>query len=284
VAGEGGNNPDGGGGLSKSNFIFGVMAMPGATRSAVKAVYDFCRITDDDVDLNPAQAPARLAEWRVELEKTWREMPTRPVTRALLPYIKKHNFRREYFEKILDGYEMDVSGRRYQNLDELVAYCDCVAGAVGLLIIQALGVHDEPGAKEYSRNLAIGFQLTNILRDISEDLDRGRIYIPAEDFGSAGYPEADFRARKASKEYFLLFHYEAARIRNYFRLAEKAASVGGLNRRLLGPEIMRATYEDLLARMEKIPDNVLHGEFKGIPLGERFLIAFSRWLQVNLGW
>jgi len=257
--------------------------MPTQARNAVKAVYGFCRVTDDDVDLDPASAPIRLKEWRGELEKTWKGMPTRPATRALLPFIKSHNLRREYFEKILDGMEMDVSGRRYQNLDELVAYCDCVAGAVGLLVLQALGVHDEPGAIEYSRNLSIGLQLTNILRDISEDLDRGRVYIPAEDFSATEYSEDDLRARRATRQYFALFHYEAARIRNYFRLAEKAAS-GGLRQRLLGPELMRATYEELLARLEKVPDNVLHGEFKPISLGVRFLIAASRWIQVRIGW
>ena len=282
-AGVGGKK-DQGGGLSRSNFLFGVLAMPAEARSAVKAIYGFCRVTDDDVDLDPSSAPAKLKEWRIELERTWREMPSKPATRALLPFIKKHNLRREYFEKILDGMEMDVVGRRYQNLDELVAYCDCVAGAVGLLVLQALGVHDEPGAKEYSRNLSIGLQLTNIIRDVSEDLDRGRIYIPAEDFGSAEYSEDDLRARKASRQYFVLFHYEAARIRNYFRLAEKMASSGGLRGRLLGPEIMRATYEELLARMEKVPDNVLHGEFKPIPLGERFLVGASRWIQIKFGW
>ena len=269
--------------MTRSNFLFGVLAMPGEARSAVKAVYDFCRITDDDVDLNPANAPQKLKEWRGELEKTWKEMPTRAATRALLPFIKKHGFRREYFEKVLDGMEMDVAGRRYQTLDELAEYCGCVAGAVGLLVLQALGVHDEPGAQEYSRNLSMGLQLTNILRDISEDLDRGRVYIPAEDFGSADYSEADLRGRNATRQYFVLFHYEAARVRNYFRLAEKASS-GGLRRRLLGPELMRATYEELLARMEKVPDNVLHGEFKPIPLAERFLIAASRWAQIKIGW
>jgi len=230
-----------------------------------------------------ANAPAKLKEWHVELDKTWREMPSRPATIALLPYIRKHRLKREYFEKILQGYEMDLAGRRYQSLDELVAYCDCVAGAVGLLVLQALGVHDAPGAQEYSRNLSIGFQLTNILRDISEDLERGRIYIPAEDFSAADYSEPDLRARKATREYFVLFHYEAARIRNYFRMADKA-SAGGLRSRLVGPELMRATYEELLGRMEKVPDNVLHGEFKPLGLGLRFLVAGSRWVQIKLGW
>lgn len=283
MARDGGGKTAGGGGLTDSNFLFGVMVMPGRARQAVKAIYDFCRITDDDIDLDASSASAKLAEWRGELENTWKEMPTRPVTRALLPFIRRHNLKREYFLKILEGYEMDVSGRRYQTLDELVAYCDCVAGAVGLLVLQALGVHDEAGAREYSRNLAIGFQLTNILRDISEDLDRGRIYIPSEDFGASGYSEAELRARKASRNFFVLFHYEAARIRNYFRLAEREA-MGGLQRRLMGPELMRATYEELLARMDKIPDNVLCGEFKPISPAERFLIAASRWVQIKIGW
>jgi len=272
-----------GGGLTRSNFLFGVMAMPGEARQAVRAIYDFCRITDDDTDLDPGSASAKLKEWRGELVNTWKGMPSRPATRALLPFIGRHRLKREYFEKILDGMEMDAVGRRYQTLDELVSYCDCVAGAVGLLVLQALGVHDEPGAKEYSANLAIGLQLTNILRDISEDTANGRIYIPAEDFAAAEYSEEALKAKKATKEFFVLFHYEAARARAYFRRAEKAASTG-LRRRLLGPELMRAVYEDLLGRMEKKPDEVLLGEFKPVSLGERFLISASRWVEIKIGW
>lgn len=269
-------------GLYQSNFLFGVLAMPAEARRAVKAVYDFCRVADDDTDLAPDAAAERIKAWRGELDACYRGIPSRPVTRALLPFIRRHQLKREYFDRLLDGMDMDARKTRYQTIDELAAYCECVAGAVGLLTLQALGLHEDERAREYSRNLSMGLQLTNILRDLAEDYARGRVYIPAEDFASADYTEAQLGERKINKSYFVLCRYEIARIRTYFRKAEKVSDQG-LRRALVCPEIMRATYEELLRRMEKSLDNLAFGEKPTLSLFDRAMVAVMTYLEIKIG-
>lgn len=256
--------------------------MPPEARRAVKAIYGFCRVADDDTDLAPDAAAERVREWRGDLDACYRGIPSRPATRALLPFIRQYKLKREYFDRLLDGLEMDARKVRFQTIDDLAAYCECVAGTVGLLTLQVLGLHDDERIREYSRNLAMGLQLTNILRDIGEDYARGRVYIPAEDFAAADYSETELGQRKINKSYFLLCRYEIARIRTYFRKAEKVAEQG-LRRSLICPEIMRATYEELLERMEKALDNLAFGDKPVLSLSTRALVAVTTYLQVKFG-
>src|SRR5688572_5619834 len=161
---------------SGSNFYYGIMLLPKAQRSAVKAIYGFCRAADDAGDAgDPVRAKDRLGHWREELDLMYRNAPRAAAMQELYLHVRDLKLKREYFNLLLEGIEWDLAKRRYESVDRLLEYCDRVAGAVGLLCLQAFGLHEDSRAREYSRNLSYGLQLTNMLRDVGQDVRAGRI-------------------------------------------------------------------------------------------------------------
>ena len=170
---------------SSSNFYYAFMLLPAERRRALYSVYAFCRfvddIADDDVGDEAGGKPAKLlARWREELERVFDGSPTHAISRALAYNVRRFAIPRRYFEEIIDGVEMDLGRTRYATFEELRLYCYRVASAVGLVCIEIFGYRN-PRTREYAENLGIAFQLTNIIRDLSEDAARGRIYLPLED-------------------------------------------------------------------------------------------------------
>lgn len=168
------------------NFAWGIRLLPEAKRTALSAVYAAARRIDDigDGALAPAQKLSLLAEARVGVTAP-ADHPDDPVLVALADAARRLPIPLDAFGELVDGCEMDVSGRRYDTLAELVEYCRCVAGSIGRL---SLGVFDPPlrgadlaEAAELADTLGIALQLTNILRDIREDLGNGRVYLPKQD-------------------------------------------------------------------------------------------------------
>ena len=134
----------------------------------------------------PVAARRRLRSgarsWRAA---TTAAAPQTPQGRRLQPFITRFDLPREAFEDVIDGVAMDLDTTRYQTFDDLLEYCRRVASAVGLICIRIFGCRD-PRAREYALNLGVALQLTNILRDIKDDLARGRVYLPLEDLAAAG--------------------------------------------------------------------------------------------------
>ena len=167
---------------SGSSFYWSMRLLPRAKRDAMYAIYAFCREVDDIAD-GDAPARAKLAElgaWRREIAALFAGRPGRSTTRALTLPVARYELPRAEFEAMIDGMEMDAAERmRGPTLAELERYCRCVAGAVGLLSIRVFGPH---GVSLDRGALALGeaLQLTNILRDLTEDAARGRLYLPAE--------------------------------------------------------------------------------------------------------
>ena len=256
--------------------------MPPAQRRAVAAIYGFCRAADDAADLDPEQGAARVAHWREELDLLYAGKPRDPVMQKLFPFLGEYRLKREYFEKLLQGMEMDLAHRRYEDMARLKEYCDCVAGAVGLLCLQVSGLHDDPLAREYSGNLSQGLQLTNIIRDVRSDVDIDRVYFPQEDFAGAGYTEAELKKHVINIGYFSLVRMTLGRARGFLEKAERLAE-DGLRSRMLGPEIMRATYQELLNRLSHVLDLCLDGKPPRLPLVDRISIAVGMWMRVKLG-
>ena len=211
--------------------------MPREQRDAVKAIYAFCRVADDAADLAPEKGQAGLAKWREELEFCFKGRPRDPIMRELFPVIKRYQLKRAYFDKVLDGMDMDLAHRRYATMAELEGYCDCVAGAVGLLCLQVFGTHDDPRAQAYSRYLSYGLQLTNILRDLRADAAVDRVYLPQEDFATWSYSEAELKRGVVNMNFMQLARFEVARAKKYFGRAREEVDTP-LRARLLGAEIM----------------------------------------------
>lgn len=264
----------------QSNFSFGILFMPKEQREAIKAIYAFCRAADDAVDLDLEKGKEKLARLREKLGQAFDGKARDPLLTALVPHIRKFGLLREHFDRLFMGLDMDVERRRFQTHEELAVYADCVAGAVGLLCLQVLGVHENPKAWKYAEELGRGLQLTNIIRDVGRDIAQGRIYIPQEDFANYSYTEAELKDRNPSEQFFNLMRYEVARARGYFHHARMGIDPG-LRRKILGPEIMRETYEKLLKKMERVLDHCLDGDPPELGLLERFGIACAVWIEVR---
>jgi hydroxysqualene synthase len=167
---------------SGTSFYWGMRLLPDAKRKAMYAIYAFCREVDDVADGNaPVAAKLEaLAGWRREIDAMFVGTPSRPTALALLDPIARFDLPAAEFHAMIDGMEMDAAGTMQgPQLRDLMRYCRCVAGAVGLLSIRVFGAHGEH-ARRGALALGEALQLTNILRDLSEDAARGRLYLPRE--------------------------------------------------------------------------------------------------------
>lgn len=167
---------------SGTSFMQGMRLLPEERREGMFAVYAFCREIDDVAD-EPAPVAdkmTRLREWRREIDRIYEGKPLTLTGRALQPIVQEYGLDRADFLALIDGMEMDaVEDIRAPSIARLELYCDRVAGAVGRLSIRVFGAM-EPQARAVARHLGQALQLTNILRDLKEDAEHGRLYLPAE--------------------------------------------------------------------------------------------------------
>jgi len=240
-----------------TSFYWAMRRLPEAKRRAMFGIYAFCREVDDIAD-GTAAAPEKmtaLGRWRGEIERLFGDHPRDPVTRALRPAVDAFGLRKEDFRAIIDGMEMDARDTlRIADMDELNLYCDRVACAVGRLSVRVFGIADDIGT-ELASSLGQALQITNILRDITEDADRDRLYIPADLLAAHGIPAGDLSVvlnhprfpqvcdtlaavarRRFDQANATILHCDADKIRPavmmmeiYRRILEKLAHRGWLN-------------------------------------------------------
>jgi 15-cis-phytoene synthase len=233
---------------ASSNFYYAFMLLPLERRRALHAVYAFCRFVDDIADDDTIARPAEmLARWRDELQQVFAGTPTRPVSRALADNVGRFNLPRRYFDEIIDGVEMDLTRRRYESFDELSLYCRRVASAVGLICIEIFGYRN-PATRVYAEKLGLAFQLTNIIRDVREDAERGRIYLPLEDLRRFAVTEAELIEGAYSDRFRALMAFEALRASDFYREAAQALPTED-RPSMLSAEAMRLIYSALLERI-----------------------------------
>jgi phytoene synthase len=239
---------------SKSNFYYAFLFLPRERREALEAVYAYCRLVDDVVDDEvPAQQKLDgIAHWRKELDAVYGDAtPTHPVSERLRAAVQRFGIRREDMEAVIDGCAMDIDKTRYESWDELRLYCYRVASAVGLMCVEIFGytpAHQE-AVRRYAVDLGIALQLTNILRDVAEDAQRGRIYLPADELASYGVTPADLTDGRRSQAFVRMMQYQAARARSHYLRAR--ASLSSYERsKLVIAEIMGDIYYALLERIE----------------------------------
>ncbi|MEO8078756.1 MAG: squalene/phytoene synthase family protein, partial [Acidobacteriota bacterium] len=191
------------------------------------------------------------------------------------------------FDALIEGVEMDLSPRHYDTFAELYEYCIRVASAVGLICLEIFG-YDDPRARQYAIDLGVALQLTNILRDVPEDLARGRVYIPQEDFQRHGCTTADLQRESAeaghgvhSSAVKALLRQQAQRAREYYARADAGLPRPDA-RRLAAAEIMGAIYRTILDRIEQLDYDVFTQVVR-IPRPRRALIAARTWLCTAVG-
>jgi len=178
---------------SGSSFYWAMRLLPKQRRDAMFAIYAFCREVDDIADRDgPADSKlAELSEWRDEIDRIYVGTPSYLTARALAGPVREFGLRREDFLAVIDGMEMDVrSDMRAPTAAALDAYCRCVAGAVGLLSIRVFGATDA-AAEQFAIDLGRALQLTNILRDLRQDAELGRLYLPREILTEHGIASRD---------------------------------------------------------------------------------------------
>ncbi|MBI2000614.1 MAG: squalene/phytoene synthase family protein [candidate division NC10 bacterium] len=287
---------------SRSNFYYAFLFLPRHKREALYAVYAFCRVTDDLVDEtaatpsghgqpaagtpppagipSPAGTPVeRLKTWREELEACFRGEATHPVTQRLAETIRTFRIPHGYFEELLNGVEMDLAKFRYATFAELQQYCYRVAGVVGLMCIEVFG-YTNPMTRTYAQHLGTAFQLTNILRDLATDGERGRIYLPQEDLKRFGVTEADLLERRVTPAFLDLMRFEVGRARQFYAAA-RAALPAEDRRTMLAAEIMRAIYTRILDRIEGMGYDVFSRRIR-LSDTHRLWLALHCWARHRL--
>jgi phytoene synthase len=198
------------------NFYYAFVLLSRQQRKAMCAIYAFMRYCDDLSD-EPGASRAAVEKWRAELEDALEgRFSDHPVWPAFHHTVRRFGIPHDYFRQMIDGISSDLEPRRVETFDELYRYCYQVASVVGLTIIHIFGF-DTRSALPPAEKCGVAFQLTNILRDIREDADRGRIYIPAEDLRRFGVGEEDLRAGRRDEPFLKLMRFEAARARAYYK-------------------------------------------------------------------
>ncbi len=236
---------------AKSNLAFALRILPREKRADMVVFYAYCRILDDLADdpSVPAQRRhAALEAWKTGLLSGF----TKPGTleRQVVEMRDRCGIPNELLAAIIEGCQMDLHPQRFQTWDDLEKYVAKVACAVGLVSIRLFGCKD-PASERYAVALGRALQLTNILRDIGEDLSNsGRIYLPLADLERFGYTEADLKARVADDRFKALMEFQADRAQAFFR--EAAEAVTAADRQALAPaRIMGEIYQNLLAHMRQ---------------------------------
>ena len=220
------------------NFAYGIMVLPRARRQAIAAIYAFARSVDDvaDGELPVEEKRARLEELRAALA----EDPADPVFVALRDARERFAIPREPLEALIDGGLQDLEQSTYRDFAELRGYCEKVAGAVGLACVPVYGSDDT----EHAMTLGIALQLINIIRDVDEDQQLGRVYLPQDDLAAFGVEEL-----APSPQFRELMAYEAERARAH--LAEGLLLLDSLDRRsALCVGTFASLYSETLDRIE----------------------------------
>jgi len=262
-----------------SNFYYAFLTLPREMRRAIYAAYAFCRLCDDIVD-EPAEDGARprerLEEVRQALGRTYAGEPKGDLWLALNDAGVRFGIRRRHLLDVVDGVEMDLGRVRYETFEDLRRYCYRVASAVGLVCIEVCGYEDER-AVEYAIDLGVAMQLTNILRDIREDAQQGRVYLPQEDLRRYEYTEEDLLSGVVDDRFRALMAFEVDRARRYF---ESGASLFPLlERRARACSAgMHAVYSRILDRIESAGYDV-YSERITLSAPVRFAVIARLWLR-----
>jgi len=238
---------------SGSSFYAAMRLLPPPERAAMFAIYGFCRVVDDIADEpGPSEEQRRreLAEWREDLVSLFAGHPPARAEYLVEP-IRRFGLTLQDFLAIVDGMEMDVGepirGPSFQTLD---LYCDRVASAVGRLSVRVFGMPEAPG-RQLAHHLGRALQLTNILRDLDEDADMGRLYLPAEALEAAGIETREPHEVVADPRLDVACRWVAAQAHEHYAEADRVLKARPAGR-IRSPRLMREVYSAILSAMEKI--------------------------------
>ncbi|MDC3134768.1 phytoene synthase [Prochlorococcus sp. AH-716-J09] len=216
-------------------FYLGTLLLPQAKRKAIWAIYVWCRRTDEIMDSAEASTKSQdelsdnLDEWEENTKNVFKGNIKSELDSVLLDTIEKYPQSIQPYLDMIDGQRMDLNKFRYKDFDELKLYCYRVAGTVGLMTQNVMGIDSAytsapwsamPDPSEAAIALGIANQLTNILRDVGEDRQRGRIYLPQADIEKFNYSEEELLQGKINKQWKSLMNFQLTRAREWFEKSE----------------------------------------------------------------
>ena len=203
------------------NFYYSFLLLSRPQRQAMCAIYAFMRYCDDLSDAEGVSDRAgAIARWQADLDAALAgKAPENPVWPAFADAVARYRIPHEYFRAMIRGVSSDLEPRHIQTFQELYDYCYHVASVVGLTIIHIFGFND-PRALELAERCGVAFQLTNILRDVREDAEHGRVYLPAEDLERFGVKTEELSGAALSPALRSLLEFEAERARAYYQESE----------------------------------------------------------------
>ena len=256
------------------NFYFSFLLLSKDRRLAMCAVYAFMRYCDDlSDDEGIADRAAAIARWREDLEAALAgRLSDHPVWPAFAHTVKQFAIPHQYFFDMIEGVSSDLEPRRVQTFGELYGYCYHVASVVGLTIVHIFGFEpgaDIPAALKLAENCGIAFQLTNILRDVKEDQEKNRVYLPREDFERFQVSQETFQPHI---RFAKLLEFEAQRARDYYdESARLVQYIDKSSRASL--RALTGIYSRLLVRIVASDYDVLSRRIR-VPTWEKLWILF----------
>lgn len=270
---------------SGSNLALAFVLLPRAKCDAMSALYAFCREVDDVSDeesVPTEQRREQLAAWRADVRRACAGEPPRfPTNRELQGIIAQYKLPFELFDDLIRGVEMDLDIKRYETYEQLELYCYRVASVVGLLSIEIFG-YTQPGCREYAVALGQALQLTNILRDVRSDAQRGRIYLPLAELQRFGVAPEEILRGEYSDRFVQLAESVAQRARNFYQQAHRSLPAAD-RRSMVAAELMGSVYWRLLRKLEQRRFNVFGPTPTRLSKGHKLLLILSTWLRLSCG-
>jgi phytoene synthase len=234
------------------NFYYSFIFLPARKKRSMCAVYAFMRASDDIVDSGSS------LEDKIEKLNTWKGLVkdfldgkalNHPVFPALQDTVREFKIPKKYFIELVEGMEMDLTPRKFESFEDLYPYCYKVASVVGLVCLHIFEFED-PSALKHAEACGIAFQLTNILRDIKEDMLMNRIYLPRQDMERCSYTENDLKSLKINDAFRELVRFETSRTESYYEEARPLINLIHLDSRQ-ALKVMIAIYEAILEKIKK---------------------------------
>ena len=260
------------------SFFLSSQLLPAEKRHSVRALYAFCRTSDDLVDQPRANAKQALAAW-VALVHAPQPPPDNAVLLAWNDTLNRYAVPRALPDELLAGIAMDLTVNRYDTFDDLWLYCYRVASVVGLISMWIIGYRE--GAVNYAIKLGVALQLTNILRDVGEDAQRGRVYLPREDLERFGLCADDILNRRCDESFRSLMRFEIERAHCLYEAAWPGLALLNPDGRL-AIAAAAEIYRGILGKIHQSDYNVYqHRAY--VPLARKLLLLWRARRRLRAG-
>jgi phytoene synthase len=271
-------------------FYFASNFLPVDKRKSIHAVYALCRYVDDLVDREEDKFSRKLLtrekivmlveQWKMDLDECYSgKLIKNPIMTAWLDTLTRYKIPKNLPLELIEGVCMDLTFRNYESFSSLYTYCYKVASVVGLMTSEVFG-YASKDALDHAIKLGVAMQLTNILRDVNEDMDKGRIYLPKEDLLAFNYSEDDLKKKVYNDNFIRLMKFQVERAKDYYADSDKGIPLLSEDSRL-AVKVSRVNYSQILDQIEDMNYNVFRKRAY-VSLPKKLINLPFAWLQLRL--